>query len=324
LPLTPGTGGNTSRSFAYNLVSIKDGNGCDAVTMSGTRNLTVFKKPVANAGPPFSSTCGPTFDLLASVSVAGAIPGGSWTFPGGVTSTDPPGAGMKVTIDPATAPPQITKRFIWHEINWDITCSDKDSIDVTFYKQIPKPNIGADKNPLYLFDNVDSLHAPKPPFGTGEWLPPTGGTIIKNPNDTITSVSGLFGSPNGISYEFIWKVTNGACTTGDTILYKVFDLIVPKGFSPDNNDSYNDVFSIRGLDTLYSEIVLRILNSAGSEVFSIDYLPGDRWVEWNGKNEKGEDYPEGTYYYVLTIKSTRNDKIFKKSGFILLKRYNLH
>lgn len=320
--LTPGTSGNASRSYNYTLVSIKDGNGCDALAanLTGSRQLLVYKKPVANAGGPTGLVCGPAYNLAAITSV----PTGSWIFPAGVTNTTPLGSSVTVTIDPATAPPQITKRFYWEEINPDISCSDKDSIDVTFYKTVARPDLGPDKDPLYLFDNIDSLHAPEPAFGTGQWKALSGGTI-EFPSDSLTKVSGLIGSASGVSYQFVWTITNviASCSEDDTITYRVFDLIVPKGFSPNNDpNNYNEVFRIRGLDTLYSEVTLRIMNSSGGEVFYTSNINGNNWVEWDGKNEKGEDYPEGTYYYLLTIKSTRNDKVFKKSGFILLKRYN--
>jgi len=36
---------------------------------------------------------------------------------------------------------------------------------------------------------------------------------------------------------------------------------------------------------------------------------------------KGNDVPEGTYYYLLKLISKENNQVFKKSGFIVLKRY---
>jgi hypothetical protein len=322
ISLTPGTNGNTTRSYNYTLFSIKDGNGCDApaASLTGSRQLLVYKKPVADAGSSAASTCGTSYNLVAVPSV----PGGTWTFPAGVTNTTPIGSSVTVAINPATAPPQITYRLYWEELNPDITCSDKDSIDITFYKTVARPNLGPDKDPVYLFDNIDSLHATKPPFGTGVWKALSGGTV-DSPSDTLTKVSGLYGSAAGVSYQFTWTVTNviASCFEDDTITYRVFDLIVPKGFSPNNDpNNYNEVFKIRGLDTVYSEITLRIMNGSGAEVFYATNTGGNAWAEWDGKNEKGEDYPEGTYYYLLTIKSTRNDKVFKKSGFVLLKRYN--
>jgi flagellar hook assembly protein FlgD len=56
-------------------------------------------------------------------------------------------------------------------------------------------------------------------------------------------------------------------------------------------------------------------------VFSASNRNGNEWEIWDGKNSKGHDLPEGTYYYLLKITSKRNSQVFKKSGFVILKRY---
>ena len=66
---------------------------------------------------------------------------------------------------------------------------------------------------------------------------------------------------------------------------------------------------------------LSVVNSAGAEVFVTSNRSGQRWTDWDGTNSKGFDLPEGTYYYLLKITSTGNNQVFKKSGFIILKRY---
>jgi gliding motility-associated-like protein len=105
----------------------------------------------------------------------------------------------------------------------------------------------------------------------------------------------------------------------DQVTITVYELKIPEGFSP-NNDMINDEFVIQGLNSAYNEASLKIFNSAGSVVFSTDNLNENIWTNWNGQGPNGI-LPEGTYYYLLTVKSKRNDSAFKKSGFILLKRY---
>jgi flagellar hook assembly protein FlgD len=69
-------------------------------------------------------------------------------------------------------------------------------------------------------------------------------------------------------------------------------------------------------------IDLTILNGAGTVVFSTSNKNGnDEWVDWDGKNSKGIEFPEGTYYYLLKVSSGKvSGRVSKRSGFIILKR----
>ncbi|HRT90369.1 MAG TPA: gliding motility-associated C-terminal domain-containing protein, partial [Bacteroidales bacterium] len=278
---------------------------CQATSLAGTRKIDVYKVPVANAGPD-ASVCGPRYTLGAVPSVGTGV----WSYPGDVVSVTAPGPVMTVAIDSLTMPASVIKRFFWEETNW--TCKSKDSVDITFYKRTGIVNAGPDRD-LYTFDYVDTLHAAKPLVGTGSWSVLGGGAVIVN--DSIATQL----SPGQNRFE--WKVVNGSCESKDEIIINVYGLIVPEGFSP-NGDGINDEFVIQGLDLNFNECTLNILNSAGSEVYRTTNTGGKTWQNWNGESN-GKTVPEGTYYYLLTIKSLRNGTIFRKSGFILLKRYNL-
>jgi gliding motility-associated-like protein len=96
---------------------------------------------------------------------------------------------------------------------------------------------------------------------------------------------------------------------------------VPEGFSP-NGDGVNDTFIIEGLDQDDYFIELNIVNGAGTDVFSTSNK--SEWEDWNGKNSKGLDLPEGTYYYLLKLTPKNpldGTTTQKKKGFIVLKRY---
>ena len=131
-----------------------------------------------------------------------------------------------------------------------------------------------------------------------------------------TLVNGLSDGMN----RFLWTVTRGACKLEDMVEIYVYDLSVPEGFSP-NGDAYNNTFTISGLDIENHNAELTILNGAGNVVFSTTNINGAEWKDWDGKNSKGTDLPEGTYYYLLKIVSVRNGDLFRKSGFVILKRY---
>jgi len=67
---------------------------------------------------------------------------------------------------------------------------------------------------------------------------------------------------------------------------------------------------------------MRIVNSAGSEVFFTTNRDGKEWTDWDGRNTKGSELPEGTYYYLLRlIDNDNNAEVYKKQGFVVLKRY---
>jgi gliding motility-associated-like protein len=192
----------------------------------------------------------------------------------------------------------------------NVICSGEDSVDITFYQDPGKANAGP---PQHLFSPVgtDTLHAVKPAFGDGKWSVVSGGATFIN--DTV--VSHLSAGNN----VFLWTVTNGNCSSSDQMSIDFQDIKRPTAFSP-NGDKWNNEFEIVGLDTVNYEVTIKILNSAGSQVYHSDNLNGNEYKQWNGENEKGP-LPDGTYYYVLSVvlKSDHSVKFYYQ-GFILVKR----
>lgn len=172
---------------------------------------------------------------------------------------------------------------------------------------------------IYTFDHLIKLEADPPvEGGTGSWSLVEGSGSFGNVNDPLTTVSGISKGKN----TFLWRVTRGACISEDEIEINVYDLFIPEGFSPNNDpQGYNNEFLVRGLDLDNQTAELRIINGAGTEVYHTSNLDGNEWNDWDGRNKSGKDLPEGTYYYLLKITSSGNGQVFKKSGFIVLKRY---
>ncbi|MBN2667188.1 MAG: gliding motility-associated C-terminal domain-containing protein [Bacteroidales bacterium] len=172
---------------------------------------------------------------------------------------------------------------------------------------------------LHSFDHIIQLQADPPADGgTGRWTLVNGSGSFDNDTDANTKVSGLSEGLN----TFLWTVTRGACTIEDEIQVSVLNLMIPEGFSPnDDPGGYNNIFRINGLDLENQEAELTIINGAGTEVFRTSNNGGDEWINWDGRTLKGTEVPEGTYYYLLKLTSKGNGQIFKKSGFIVLKRY---
>jgi hypothetical protein len=179
-------------------------------------------------------------------------------------------------------------------------------------------NAGPDTT-IFSFDYIVQMVADPPiPGGTGKWTVIAGSGSFENEFDNDTRISGL---SIGIN-TYLWTVARGACKLEDQVDVTVYDLVIPEGFSPNDDPlGYNNTFIIKGLDLPNQTAELIIINGAGSEVFSTSNRNGNEWSDWDGKNSKGVDLPEGTYYYLLKLTSNGNGKVFKKSGFIVLKRY---
>jgi gliding motility-associated-like protein len=172
---------------------------------------------------------------------------------------------------------------------------------------------------IYSFDHIVQMAA-DPAFngGTGKWSVVDGTGSFTNDSDNETKVTGLSKGLN----TYLWTVTKGACKLEDQVSVTILDLKIPEGFSPNNDpDGYNNKFIINGLDLPNQTAELTIINGAGVEVYHTSNFDNNEWSNWDGKNSKGIDLPEGTYYYLLRITSNGNGQVFKKSGFIVLKRY---
>lgn len=122
---------------------------------------------------------------------------------------------------------------------------------------------------------------------------------------------------------FIFAVTNGACIAPEVkVTLKVPDLTIPQGVTP-NNDGINDYFNVEGLEFTRNELV--IINTAGAVVYrASDYHSNDPLGAWTGLDLNGKEVPDGTYYYLLTIKGAQDLEVPEYSanisGFLILRR----
>jgi gliding motility-associated-like protein len=86
------------------------------------------------------------------------------------------------------------------------------------------------------------------------------------------------------------------------------EVVVFSGFSP-NDDGYNDLFEIVGLEK-YPTNSLKIFNRNGNQIYEAEPYKND----WNGKFD-GKVLIDGTYFYILELGNG-----IKKSGYIQIHR----
>ncbi|MEX1189510.1 MAG: gliding motility-associated C-terminal domain-containing protein [Bacteroidia bacterium] len=88
-------------------------------------------------------------------------------------------------------------------------------------------------------------------------------------------------------------------------------LILPNVFSP-NGDGFNDVFTA-GQTFTYDEFAITIWNRWGIKV----YESLNPYFEWNGNDMNGDKLPDGTYFYVASLKHVDEEDLQKGSVTIL-------
>lgn len=192
--------------------------------------------------------------------------------------------------------------FVWTVTN-SLCPSSKDTVSIFVLPDPTTANAGPD---VTIFGTSTNLNANTPVIGTGSWSLVSGSGIFANSTNPSTQVSGLSFGDN----IFGWTISNGVCPNSyDEVIIHVNDLMVPNGFSP-NGDHVNDNFEIQGID-LFNNVKLEVFNRWGNLVYENSSYKND----WDGKNLSGEDLTDDTYYFTLTITSSKTYK-----GFVVLKR----
>lgn len=102
-------------------------------------------------------------------------------------------------------------------------------------------------------------------------------------------------------------VTNGQCKEyiGLDVINVISDLIIPDGFSP-NDNGINDDFIIEGIEE-YPNNNVKIYNRWGTLVFEANGYDNAETV-WDGKASRGlkigdDPLPEGTYFFIIDLKN---------------------
>lgn len=97
---------------------------------------------------------------------------------------------------------------------------------------------------------------------------------------------------------------NGCASTDSITLTEPVPVEMPNGISP-NGDGFNDGFTVRGLDNFPANKLI-VFNRWGNLVYEeTNYR---NLTPWTGRNESGEELPEGTYFVVMELTGHENLK----------------
>jgi gliding motility-associated-like protein len=137
---------------------------------------------------------------------------------------------------------------------------------------------------------------------TGEWSLISGSGQINDIHSPTTLITHLQIGVN----KFLWKVKIGDCVTSAEVNITIFDLFVPSVITPDG-DGKNDYFKI---SETTGNMELIVFNRWGIA----EYTNRNYKNEWDGRNNRGAELPNDTYFYVVRSK---NGEIKKGSVLII-------
>ena len=261
-------------------LTVTNASGC---TNTATTTVVVNSLPVVNITSSNSPMCMNDLRTLTGSPVGGTfiISDGPGTITGNVLSAT--GIGT-INI----------------EYNYTNVCTYK-ALQSIIVNEKPVAIAGPDQEMTFIFET--QMTAELSSSETGEWSLISGSGHISDIHSPATRVTELSIGEN----MFLWKVQNGNCEASAEVKITIHDLFVPSVITP-NGDGKNDYFKI---SENIGKVELIIVNRWGN----VEYTNGNYLNDWNGRNNKGSELPNDTYFYVLKFE---NGKI--KKGSVLIKR----
>ena len=265
--------------------------------------IRTSKPVVANAGSDQTIVTGSATFLSGTATGGSGINAWSWQ-PSEllVDATAQSSATLGITAD---------TNFILTVLDIISGCSDSDTLAI---------RIDNSANPLVAHADYDStlvnssvtinvLLNDTRPFGDKLIVSfcgyPTHGIVVLNSDSTITYTPhpDYYGE-DSFCYSICDK--NKPLLCSDTMVYirvkqpSLDDLHAYSGISP-NADGLNDVWKVKGVEK-YPDNTVIIFNRWGDKLREFSgYNNASR--SWDGRNEKGELLPDGTYFYILDVKN---------------------
>ncbi|POS01828.1 gliding motility-associated-like protein [Flavobacterium croceum DSM 17960] len=266
----------------YSVTITNTSTGCTSALATGT--VTVNALPTVQVVIP--EVClGTSSTVTANVSPAAGTYTYVWTVPAGVTN---PGNVSSFTTNVAGTYSVIVT-------NSSTGCTSTSASASPVYNDLPDYTIfGSCEGSTYVLKLIDTNFTSS--SATYLWYSTTNPNLGTTSTLTVTAVG-----------EYFCKVTNvDGCVTIKSINVASINCQIQKGISP-NNDGKNDKFDLTGLDVQE----LQIYNRYGRIVYSkTNYID-----EWTGLDKNNNELPDGTYYYVINLKSGDN-----KTGWVYINR----
>ncbi len=249
--------------------------------------ITVLPSPPAIVGADTTICAGDTLVL-----------GGANT--NGNTYTWSPSIGLSsVNTSITRATPETTITYTLTE--FDGRCTDTNSVEITV-KISPTATTGPD---MVIPPKASIVVGAAAVAGNNYLWQPGAGVV--NPTDAQPTIT-----PHATTtYSLTETVASTGCSRTNTLLITVKEPEYFNGFSP-NGDGVNDVWEIPVLN-FFPDNKVTILNRWGSEVWSTTNYDNKVNV-FAGKNQSGNELPDGTYYYSITYSNE------EKHGWVLIKR----
>uniref|UniRef100_UPI002629791E CUB domain-containing protein n=1 Tax=Flavobacterium sp. TaxID=239 RepID=UPI002629791E len=274
--------GTPTVAGTYNYTVTTSG-GCSSVTLSGTITVNSLTLPIFTFGTATTICQNGPVEILVGTSSNGFI--GTWS-PSLISNTT---SGI-YTFTPNAGQCASTTTY---------TVTVQSAFDFEFESGCIGDNFTLQANPIENgYDENTATYSwvyNSNVVGTDESFDVTSYLLSTSVNETLP-----------ITFYLTITRADGCSTTKPIDITNVY-CGIQKGISP-NNDTLNDSFDL----TLLNVDKLEIYNRYGMKV----YAKSNYVDEWKGQSDKGDDLPDGTYYYVIQFKNNQPTK----TGWIYINR----
>ncbi len=283
------------------IVSICD-SGIPAECSNDTIFFEVHEAVIANAGNDQTILPG------SSASLSGSASGGS-----GIYAWDWVPANLVInasSVNTQTVVLNSSSLFALMVIDITTGCSDSDITEVFIDNTDYTPVAFADYDTTLLNSpvTINILENDISPSGDPLVISlcglPSHGVVVQNTDSTITYTPYTdFEGEDVLCYSICNANIPTLCSEATVSIHvkkpTINDLSPYSGISP-NGDGSNDVWKVKNIEK-YPDNTVIIFSRWGDKLREFaNYNNTDR--SWDGKNEKGEFLPDGTYFYILDVK----------------------